>query len=168
MEKFLVHETAVYWIDTFRYLLGDPIAVYADLRRINPVISGEDAGYILFDHPKGVRALFDGNRNLDHAADNQRRTMGEALIEGTAGAINLWGDESVTVRAFGSTDAQILLPADTWDGFGCDCVHALQQHVVCGILDGTPLENLAQDYLTVIAIEKATYASAQSGQKQSL
>ena len=35
MERFLVHETAVHWIDTFRYLAGDPVAVYADLRRIN-------------------------------------------------------------------------------------------------------------------------------------
>jgi len=25
MERFLVHETAVHWIDTFRYLFGDPI-----------------------------------------------------------------------------------------------------------------------------------------------
>ena len=30
MEHFLVHETAVHWIDTFRFLLGDINAVYAD------------------------------------------------------------------------------------------------------------------------------------------
>lgn len=166
MEKFLVHETAVHWVDTFRYLLGDPLAVYADLRRINPAIAGEDAGYILFDHPNGVRALFDGNRHLDHAADNLRRTMGEAQIEGTMGTVNLWGDGSVTRRAFGETKAQTLLPADTWDGFGGDCVHALQSHVVAGILDGAPLENQAEDYLTVVAIEDAIYGSAANGQKR--
>ncbi len=71
-----MHETAVHWIDTFRYLFGNPLAVYADLRQINPVIAGEDAGMILFDHPGGVRSLFDGNRHIDHAADNHRRTMG--------------------------------------------------------------------------------------------
>ena len=168
MERFLVHETAVHWVDTFRYLLGDPIAVYADLRRINPVIAGEDAGYILFDHPKGVRALFDANRHLDHAADNLRRTMGEAQIEGTQGTLNLWGDGSVTQRAFGSREAQTLLPPDTWDGFGGDCVHALQQHVVTGILDGTPLENQARDYLHVVEVENAIYASSQTGCKQHL
>ena len=43
MERFLVHETAVHWIDTFRFLLGNIKAVYADLRKMNPVIAGEDA-----------------------------------------------------------------------------------------------------------------------------
>ena len=166
MERFLVHETAVHWVDTFRYLLGDPLSVYADLRRINPVIAGEDAGYILFEHPGGVRALFDGNRHLDHAADNLRRTMGEALIEGLEGTIDLRGDGSVTLRQFGMAECRELLPADTWDGFGGDCVHALQSHVVAGILDGTPLENHAQDYLAVEVIEQAIYASAESGCKQ--
>ncbi|SET47913.1 Gfo/Idh/MocA family protein [Oceanicella actignis] len=101
MERFLVHETAVHWIDTFRYLMGEPEAVYADLRKVNPVIAGEDAGYILFDHPGGVRALFDGNRSLDHAADNHRRTMGEAWFEGDKGTLTLLGDGSVHLRPFG-------------------------------------------------------------------
>ena len=168
MPRFLVHETAVHWVDTFRYLLGDPTSVYADLRRINSHISGEDAGYILFEHPDGVRALFDGNRHLDHDADNLRRTMGEALFEGTAGTITLGGDGAVRLRRFGTSDVAMIHPPDTWDGFGGDCVHALQAHVVSGILDGTPLENRAQDYLTVERIEAAIYASAERGCKLAL
>ena len=166
MERFLVHETGVHWVDTFRYLLGDPQAVYADLRQINPVIAGEDAGYILFDHSGGVRALFDGNRHLDHDADNLRRTMGEALFEGTEGTIILTGDGAVHLRQFGRSEKQTLLPPDRWDGFGGDCVHALQSHVVAGLLDGAPLENTARDYLTVAQIEAAIYLSAETGQKQ--
>ncbi len=165
MERFLVHETAVHWVDTFRYLLGNPSAVYADLRRINPVIAGEDAGYILFDHADGARALFDGNRHLDHAADNHRRTMGEALFEGTKGTLELMGDGSVWRRAFGETDKNQILAPDSHDGFGGDCVHALQKHVISGLLQGTPLENEAADYLKVIEIEDAIYDAAQSGQK---
>lgn len=168
MKRFLVHETAVHWVDTFRYLLGNPQSVYADLRQLNPVIAGEDAGYILFDHPQGVRALFDGNRHLDHAADNLRRTMGEALFEGTKGTLTLGGDGAVHLRAFGQTGTTIILPPDTWDGFGGDCVHALQSHVVAGILDGSPLENQAQDYLTVARIEAAIYVSSDTGTKQVL
>ena len=44
MPRFLVRETAVHWVDTFRFLLGNPLSVYADLRRLNPAIAGEDAG----------------------------------------------------------------------------------------------------------------------------
>ncbi|SFR33081.1 Predicted dehydrogenase [Yoonia tamlensis] len=168
MEKFLIHETAVHWVDTFRYLFGNPSAVYADLRRINPVIAGEDAGFVLFDHADGVRALFDGNRNLDHAADNLRRTMGEALIEGTKGTLTLLGDGSVQLRAFGTTTPRQISPPDTWDGFGGDCVFALQSHVVAGVLDGAPLENLAADYIAVIQIEEMIYRSAREGRKINL
>ena len=165
MTRFLVRETAVHWVDTFRYLLGSPVAVYADLRRINPAIAGEDAGHILFEHPGGARALFDGNRHLDHAADNLRRTMGEALVEGTEGTLNLWGDGSVTLRRFGGVETSTILPADTWDGFGGDCVHALQCHVVAGVLDGTPLENRAEEYLEVIRVERAIYLAAEQGRR---
>ena len=165
MPRFLVHETAVHWVDTFRYLLGDPLSVYADLRQINPAIAGEDAGYILFEHANGVRALFDGNRHLDHSADNLRRTMGEALVEGTTGTLRLCGDGAVLLRQFGGTTEEVLLPPDDWQGFGGDCVHGLQSHVISGVLDGTPLENTAQAYLKVVEIEEAIYVSAQEGRK---
>jgi predicted dehydrogenase len=49
MERFLVHETGVHWIDTYRYLFGNPSAVFADLRKLNPAIAGEDAGMMIFD-----------------------------------------------------------------------------------------------------------------------
>ncbi|MGX9355438.1 Gfo/Idh/MocA family protein [Roseobacteraceae bacterium S113] len=165
MERFLVHETAVHWIDTFRYLFGAPEAVYADLRRINPAIAGEDAGVILFDHPNGMRALFDGNRHLDHAASNTRRTMGEALIEGTEGSLSLDGSGAVTLRRFGEMETEELLGADGFDGFGGDCVHALNAHVVAHLHTGTPLENTAADYLPVIDIEEAIYRAAETGRK---
>jgi predicted dehydrogenase len=165
MEKFLIHETCVHWVDTFRYLFGSPRYVYADLRRVNPVIAGEDAGYVIFDHPGGVRALFDGNRGLDHAADNTRRTMGEALIEGSEGVLSLTGDGAVALRRFGAIESEVILPPDTHDGFGGDCTHALQSHVISGLIDQAPLENLAADYLGVIKTEQAIYRSAKEHRK---
>ncbi|ABG33256.1 gfo/Idh/MocA family oxidoreductase [Roseobacter denitrificans] len=168
MPAFLVHETAVHWIDTFRYLFGDPVSVYADLRRLNPAIAGEDAGYIIFEHAGGVRSVFDGNRHLDHASDNLRRTMGEALIEGTAGVLSHYGDGRVEKREFGSADAAVLLPPDPWDGFGGDCVHALQSHVIAGLRGRGIFENEAAAYCDVIRIRDAIYQSAQCGAKVDL
>ncbi|WP_422375390.1 Gfo/Idh/MocA family protein [Roseibium sp.] len=165
MPKLLIHETGVHWIDTFRYLLGEPDAVYADLRKLNPVIKGEDAGYFIFDYDNGVRALFDGNRLLDHAAENCRTTLGEALVEGTRGTLMLKGDGSVHVRHFGDRETTVLLAAQDWSGFGGDCVKNLISHVIDGLLDGKPLENEARDYLKVIAIEQAIYESDSLGRK---
>ncbi len=165
MPELLIHETGVHWIDTFRYLLGEPEAVYADLRRLNPAIKGEDAGYFIFDYAGGVRALFDGNRLLDHSAENCRTTLGEALVEGTKGTLTLSGDGSVRLRHFGDREETLLLAARNWEGFGGDCVKNLISHVVDGVLDGTPLENEARDYLKVIEMERAIYLSDRLGQK---
>ena len=166
MERFLVHETAVHWIDTFRFLLGDIKAVYADLRKMNPVIAGEDAGYIIFDFDNGVRAIFDGNRHLDHAAENTRTTLGEAMLEGTLGTITLSGNGALHLRAFGQSEARTLLAPRQWQGFAGDCVFALQHHVIQGLLGKRAFENTAAEYLRVIEVEEAIYRSASEGRKQ--
>ncbi|MEJ6394802.1 Gfo/Idh/MocA family oxidoreductase [Gymnodinialimonas sp. 2305UL16-5] len=168
MPRFLVHETAMHYVDTFRFILGEPTAIYADLRRVNPVIAGEDAGYILADHPGGARTLIDGNRNLDHAAANLRCTMGEALIEGVAGTLTLKGDGSVWLRSFGDQEPERLLPPNQAETFGGDCVHALQDHVLSAMAGERDPENRAADYLRILEIEEAIYASAESGQKIAL
>lgn len=165
MSRFLVHETAVHWIDTFGYLFGDPVSVYADLRRLNPAIKGEDAGLVVFEYEAGARAIFDGNRHLDHAADNLRRTMGEALIEGTQGTLRLGGDGVVHHRAHRAQDETVLLGADSWGGFGGDCVHGFQSHVMTCLEEGRAPDTLAARYLRVLEIEEAIYVSAREGRK---
>ena len=165
MPRLLIHETAVHWIDTFSFLLGPIKAVYADLRQLNPAITGEDAGHVLFDFANGVRALFDGNRHLDHASDNTRLTLGEALIEGTTGTLTLKGDGSVHHREFGQTNKTIVLAACDWSDFGGDCVHALQQHVINALINDSLLENQAHEYLQVLEIEAAIYESARCEKK---
>lgn len=165
MDRFLVHETAVHWVDTFRFLFGNPTALYADLRQVNPAIAGEDAGYILFDHSNGMRVLFDGNRTLDHSATNTRCTMGEGLFEGTEGTLTLLGDGSVHLRKFGSQSESVVHKADTSGIFGGDCTHHLQQHVIDALNNHRPFENTASDYSVVIEIEDAIYRSAHFGKK---
>ena len=165
MERFWIHETGVHWVDTLRFLFGDPEAVYADLRRVNPVIAGEDAGFVVFDHPNGVRAILDGNRTLDHAAKNTRCTMGEGLFEGSDGTLRLDGDGSVHLREFGSIDWTQIHDADTTDTFGGDCTKHLQRHVIEALRGTRPFENQAADYLKVIEIEEAIYRSAKAARK---
>lgn len=161
MPKLLIHETGVHWIDTFRYLFGNPTAVLADLRRLNPVIAGEDAGIVIFDLPNGVRGVLDGNRLADHAADNTRRTMGEMLIEGSQATLRLTGQGELWLRRHGSMD-ELQIACDFVDTvFGGDCVFNLCAHVADHMLDGGELENEALDYLVVQATERAVYLSTE-------
>lgn len=163
MERFLIHETGVHWVDTFRYLLGDPASVMADLRRLNPVIAGEDSGFFIYRYEDGRRALFDGNRLVDHVAENSRRTMGELVVEGSKGVLSLNGDGEIFFRQMGSSDTELIASDFPTQGFGGDCVYGLQKHVTDHLLHGTPIENEARDYVGNIAIEEAIYESAESG-----
>ncbi len=170
MPRLLIHETAVHFIDLFRWLLGDITGVYADLRKLNPVIAGEDAGTLLMHHDGGGQSLFDGNRLADHVAENPRKTMGEFELIGEAGTLTVDGEGTVLFRAFGQAGWQPVpqtRPVDD-SSFGGGCVAALIDHVAAFCTEGGTLENEAADYLPVMQACEAAYLSAEEGRRVTL
>jgi len=167
MARFLVHETAIHLIDVFRFLMGEVSGVYARLRRLNPAIRGEDAGLIVFDFANGAAGVFDGNRLVDHPADDTRLTMGEMWVEGSAGYLRLDGFGRLFRKPHGASERPHPY---VWQatGFAGDSVHLLQTHVVRHLRDGTPLENSGRAYLRNLEIEEAVYGSAGAGGRLSL
>jgi len=165
MEKFLVHETAIHLIDTFRFLFGDIKSVYAQLTRLNPAISGEDAGLIVFEFANGRRGVFDGNRLVDHAADNRRLTMGEMRIEGSDGVLTLDGYGRIQLRKLDSNTLESH--GYHWNDidYAGDCVYLTNKHIVDHLRLETPVMNTASEYLTNLCIEAAVYRSSSSGTK---
>jgi predicted dehydrogenase len=165
MQRFLVHETAIHQIDSFRFLMGEVAEVTAWLKRLNPAIAGEDAGIILFEFASGARGLFDGNRLVDHPAENRRLTMGEMLIEGSEAVLRLDGDGRLFLRARGGNDEKEVTYEWQDRGFGGDCVHAFQRHVVDHILGRGELLNSGADYLANLRVERAVYDSDRLGRR---
>lgn len=168
MPRFLVHETAVHWIDLFRALFGEPAGIYADLRRLNPVIAGEDAGIAIFDWPDGRRAIFDGNRLADHAATDRRRTMGEMLIEGEGGALRLDGEGRIFLRRTDENDEREHVFAWADRNFGGDCVYISCLSYLESFRSGAPNPTEAAVYLANIRIEEAIYLSADEARRIAL
>lgn len=165
MERFLVHETAVHWLDTFRYLLGEPRSVSAHLRRLNPAIAGEDAGLIHLTFDDGAEAVFDGNRLADHAAGNTRLTMGEMEIEGSDGAIRLDGHARLTRRPHGATH-WTAVDYDWEDrNFGGDCVYLTSRALLAALKAGDNAETEAGDYLRNLELVDAVYQSDADGRR---
>ncbi len=161
MPRFLVHETAIHWVDTFRYLMGEVRAVHAHLTRLNPAIAGEDAGIVLFDFENGTRGLFDGNRLVDHAAQNRRLTMGEMWIEGSAGVLRLDGNGRLWLRGHGE-NAEVEQHFEWRDHlFGGDCVYLTCQATVQAWRRGDSPETEAGAYIRNQELEEAIYASAE-------
>ncbi|MGC6517690.1 MAG: Gfo/Idh/MocA family protein [Candidatus Puniceispirillaceae bacterium] len=169
MPRFLVHETAIHFLDVFRYLFGKPMSVYADLRKLNPVIKGEDAGLIIMEFDNNKRAIFDGNRLSDHKAANPRLTMGEAWLETQAGEVKLTGDGALHLRPHGQmTETCLLQPYQTTGNpsdFGGDCVFLTCEHIISSWSQGINPENVAQDYLSLMGLVEKAYQSASEGRR---
>jgi len=165
MPRLLVFETAIHLIDTFRYLVGEVTAVSARLRRINPVIKGEDAGYIVFEFAGGATGLFDGNRLNDHVAQNPRRTMGECWLEGSGGVLRLDGAARLWWKPHQQPETEHAYDKGRDDTFGGGACDALQAHVVSHMLNKTPLENSGRDYLANMKLLEAVYASHAEGRR---
>jgi predicted dehydrogenase len=165
MPRLLVYETAIHWIDTFRFLMGEVDAVYARLRKVNPVIAGEDAGYIVFEYASGATGLFDGNRLNDHVASDPRRTMGEMWLEGSQGVLRLDGEARLWWKPHHGDETEHLYDRGQTGTFGGGTCEWLQRHVVAHLLNGAPLENTAREYLVNIKIQEAVYRSHKDGRR---
>ena len=163
MEKFLIHETAIHFIDVFRYLFGEIDSLFANLSKINKHIKGADAGYILFNFKNGIRGIFDGNRLSDHIAVDRRLTTGEMTIEGSNGTLRLNGNGELFKRKFGSNKEVKIRYKWNNKGFAGDSVYRCQHHIVEHYLKGKKLHNSANDYLHNLLIESYIYQSNSVG-----
>ena len=164
MKRFLIHETGIHFIDTFRYLFGDIKMVYAGLRKLNSVIAGEDAGIVLFEFENGIHAILDANRLVDHPALDTRLTMGEMLIEGSNLVLRLDGWGRIFLRSKGKIESEHYY---TWinKGFAGDSVLACQSHLLKCMIENINSPILARNYLRNIEIEEAIYDSDQNGKR---
>ena len=163
MERFLIHETAIHFIDVFRLLFGEIDTVFANLSKLNKHIIGEDAGYVIFNFKNGVRGIFDGNRLSDHIATDRRLTIGELIIEGSSGTLRLNGNGDLFKRNFGS-NKEIKI-SYKWDkkGFAGDSVFKCQSHILDHYIKGKVLFNSANDYLKNLKVEHFIYKSNSTG-----
>ena len=163
MERFLIHETAIHFIDVFRFLFGEIETVFANLSKLNKYINGEDAGYVLFNFKNGIRGIFDGNRLSDHIAKDRRLTIGEMVIEGSKGTLRLNGNGELFERKFGSNKENKIRYKWNKKGFAGDSVFKCQSHILNHYCNGKILFNSAIDYLENLKIEKYIYKSNSVG-----
>ncbi len=165
MPRLLVVETAIHLIDTFRMICGEVTSVYAHLRKLNPVIAGEDAGIIVFEFEGGTAGIFDGNRLNDYVAANPRATMGEMWLDSSAGVLRLDGNARLWFKPHHQDEHEHIYVHSTNLGFGGGACGALQQHVVDALQNQRAPENTAADYLTNLHIQEAVYRSHATHQR---
>jgi predicted dehydrogenase len=160
--RLLVYETGVHFIDTFRFLLGEVAEVFANLRRLNPVIRGEETGQIFFRFDSGATAILDANRYNEVEAATPRYTFGELRIDAMGGHLTMDTAANVRVKPLGEAGYELeYVHANT--GFAGDSVYALQRHFVDCMMNGTEFEGNGPDYLKTLGVVEAVYESAATG-----
>jgi len=159
--RLLVYETGVHYIDTFRYLAGDITRVTAWLRRLNPVIKGEDCGLLVFEFANGALGQWDANRYNEPACpvSEARFTFGEFLVEGNAGSLRLYLDGRITLKKLGGEEQEHLYTHER-RGFAGDCCYIAQRHFADCMLTGAPCETSGSEYLKTMIVQEAMYESA--------
>lgn len=157
--RLLIYETGVHFIDTFRYLAGDINRVSAWLRRLNPVIKGEDCGVVVFEFANGVVGIYDANRYNEASVKNPRYTFGDFLVEGNGGSLRLSTDSRLTLQPLGQAEREIPYAREDRNFCG-DCCYLTQRHFVDRLLDGNAFETSGEDYLKTLAVQEAVYRSA--------
>ena len=163
MPRLLIYETGVHFIDTFRFLAGDVAQVYAKLRRLNPVIAGEDCGLLIFTFDNGAMGMWDANRYNASSHENSRYTFGSFLIEGSGGTIRLYEGGRMTIQRLGGEEVEHEYVHED-RGFGGDCCYHTQRHFVDAMLSGDDFETSGKSYLDVLKIQDALYHSAETNQ----
>jgi predicted dehydrogenase len=157
--RLLMYETGVHFIDTFRFLLGEVDTVFAQLRRLNPVIRGEDAGELVLKFKSGSTAIWDANRYNEVESDTPRFTFGELRIDASGGHLTMETDSTIRIKPLGQTPEVVDYSREN-KNFAGDCVYFLQRHFVDCMLSGAPFESNGEDYLETIRVVDAAYESA--------
>jgi predicted dehydrogenase len=159
--RLLIFENGIHFIDTFRYLKGEISSVYANLRRLNPVIKGEDFGLVSFTFESGDLAMWDANRYNQPNFENPRYTFGEMLLDGTGGSMRLYNDGTITIQPLGKKEEKHFYLHHKID-FSGDCVYTTQRHFINCLISGDEFETNGPDYLKSLAIQEAVYDSAKT------
>lgn len=165
--RLLIYETGVHFIDTFRYLGGEVARVGAVLRRLNPVIRGEDYALLILEFREGGVALWNANRYNEPNYDDPRYTFGELLVEAEEGSIRLYSDGKLTVQKLGEPEKEHPYH-HAHRGFSGDCVYLTQRHFVERLMSGETFETSGPEYLKTLAVQEAAYQSRETSRFVSL
>lgn len=159
MPRFLIQETGVHFIDTFRYLAGEIHEVYCTKRRLNEAIQGEDSVHLLMRFESGATGTWDANRYNESLSANPRYTFGSFQLEGNEGSLWINEEGEITLARLGEVPKNHDYQPSRL-GFAGDCVLTTQKHFIECLKSGRQFETNGSDYLANLEIVEAAYESS--------
>jgi predicted dehydrogenase len=161
MPRLIAYEMGVHYLDTFRYLFGEPETVFTRLHRVSPHVKGEDVQLTILGY-KELTCLIDSSwasvpvPGLDRSERNWSVAPPRLEIDGSEGTLVLAYDGSMCLVR--DDDRQ------QWQ-FTQDTVPeshvAAQQHFIDCLESGAQFETSGAETLKTMALVYACYRSAE-------
>lgn len=165
MSRWAVYEVGVHYLDTFRFLFGEPDTVFCRLHRASSDIKGEDVQLIMLGY-EGLTCLI--NQSFASVPvpgiDKPQETgtpprMAHGLqIDGTKGTLILKPDNSLHLF----TDSEHQQWQFPLNGMAESHI-AAQQHFIDCLESGTQFETDGPETLKTMTLVYACYLSAREG-----
>ncbi len=162
-DRLLIHETGVHYIDIFRYHAGEVKSAYAILKRLNPIIKGEDSGMMILEMENDAIAVWDANRYNENNYEKDRFTFGEYLVEGQKGTIRLYSNGNITLQKLGEKEARHHYHFEEV-GFAGNSCYNFQVHAIESLISGAMAETEGIEYLKTLQVQEAVYQSSTMNQ----
>ena len=169
MERFVIYESCIHYIDTMRFLLGEVESVYCQIKKIGPKQAGEDFAVIILNfkpNEAGEKPLGLVDSNWCSLPEYEYSLADDFRLEGSEGTIVVAEDGIVQVlRNDGQKYSKETLdaPAGYKESF-----RAAQAHFAHSLLQGTEFETSGRDNLKTLSSVFAAYESAEKKQLISL
>jgi D-apiose dehydrogenase len=164
MERLLVADTLIHFIDTFAFLVGPVTSVFCRTARVNPAIRGEDYALVQLSVGGGANGLIDANR----ISGRPTPAFGTLHVEGELGEIRMDPEGRLFITEHGGDERPHAYPLPAV-GYRGDSVRAFQQHAIECLRTGARSESEGRDYLaTTMAATFACYRSLETGRAVAL
>jgi len=165
MPRLALYELGVHYLDTLRYLFGDPDTVYARLHRISPYIKGEDVELVILGY-ETLTCYVDNSwasvqvPGIDVPEGAQRRDLlSRVEIDGTHGTLALKADGSLHLFTDTQHEQWLFSEQNTKP----EAHIAAQQHFIDCLESKAEFETSGAETLKTMALVYAAYLSAEEG-----
>lgn len=167
LERFILMDIGTHILDTARFLFGDAAHLYAQTRRVNPGIAGEDMATVLYTTSDGVAVTCE----MSYASRTEIERFPETYVyvEGDQGFLELGPDFWIrrTMKA-GTFSKRHAPPHYAWADPAYDCIHAAivacNRNLLEALRGTATAETTAEDNLKTLAMVFASYESARSSE----
>lgn len=163
MPRLIAYEMGVHYLDTFRYLFGEPETIFTRLHHVSPYGQGEDVQLTMLDYEK-LTCLINHSwasvpvPGLDRSEGNRGIAPPRLEIDGSEGTLVLACDGSLLLVRDGDRQ-QWQFTQDTVP----ESHVAAQQHFIDCLESGTQFETSGSETLKTMALVYACYRSAEEG-----